>query len=276
MKHLLILFTLGVGIIANSQRSNASLLERFDAPSTHIVLSEVRYNASGVTFNPDTQSYFVIQNNTGFIFEYDISFSKLLRKIQMLNLVDDDTEDIVYLGNQEFAIANESNQVFIFKLAPGQTRLDLDSSLSSVQVLQLPKAGKKNNGVEGICYGKNIFYAVQEKKPKKVYKFSRPSSKDDLMSPGSFGVREPFNTDAVMKHRLSDLSGCFVDPITMNLLVLSHESSRIMEVSSAGKIIDMLDLPRFPEQFEGITIGAEGELVLLSEPNIISIFKPKR
>lgn len=276
MKQFISIFTLGLLFFAQAQRSHASVLEQFDAPSTNIVLSEVRYNASGVTFRPDTKTYFVIQNNTGFIFEYDISFSKLLRKIQMLNLADDDTEDIVYLGNQEFAIANESNQVFIFRLAPGQTRVDLDSALSSVQMLQLPKASKKNNGIEGICYGNNFFYAVQEMRPKKVYRFARPASKGDFTNPALFGVREPFNTEAVMKHRLSDLSGCYLDPNSMNLLVVSHESSRIMEVNSAGKIIHMLDLPRFPEQYEGITRGPEGELILLSEPNIISVFKPRR
>lgn len=276
MRHFIYIFTLSLLFIVPSQWSIASVLEHYDAPSTNVVLTEVRYNASGVTYNSDTQTYFVIQNNTGFIFEYDISFSKLLRKIQIFNLPDDDTEDIVYLGNQEFAIANESNQIVIFKLVPGQTRLDLNASLSSVQVLQLPKATKKNNGLEGVCYGNNFFYAVQEMKPKKVYRFSRPKSQNDYANPISLGVREPFNTDAVMKHRLSDLSGCYVDPQSMNLLVVSHESSRIMEISSVGRIIQMLDLPRYPEQYEGITMGPDGEMVLLSEPNIISIFKPKR
>lgn len=277
MKKLLLVFTLGTSLVGSvALAEKGTVLDRYTVPSETVVLPEVAYNLSGIAYNLDSNSYFVIQNNTGLIFEYDANLSRLLRTIRMVGLLDDDTEDIISLGNNEFAVSNEQNQIYFFKILPGQTVVDLNPKLQSVQFLQFPESEKDNAGLEGLCHaGGSTFYAVQEKRPKLVYRFERPANGVDATKPKRFRFVEPFNTEKIMKHRMSDLAGCVVDPETGHLIIVSHESSRLMELDSAGNILKMLDLPRHVDQYEGITFGPNKELILVSEPNSAIVFPRK-
>ncbi|MCM2282103.1 MAG: SdiA-regulated domain-containing protein [Bdellovibrionaceae bacterium] len=242
-----------------------------NAPARVIALNDIKFNLSGITFNADSDTYFLIQNNTGFIYEYDRNFSTVVRKINMRHLSDDDTEDIIFLGNEQFAIVTESNQVIVFKLGSEVTSVDLGEGAPGVQVFQLPAPRKNNKGLEGICYapskaGANgVFYATQEDNPKRVYSFPWAN--------GELKVTEPLPVDKIMKHRLGDLSGCLYNPATGRLLFLSHESSRIMDVARNGAVSALLDIPAHAEQYEGLTFGPQQELVLVSEPNLVVIFE---
>lgn len=239
------------------------------------VLPEVGGNLSGITYNPESDSYFLIQNNSGTIFEYKADFTKPLRVIRLLNLLDDDTEDIVYLGNNEFALSTESNHVLILKISPGQTTVDARESRADVQLMQLPRPAKNNKGLEGVCFSKsqNLLFAVQEKKPKRIFQWKRPQTTDDITNPEQLRLREPYDADALLKHTMSDLSACFYDDTKSELVLLSHESSRVMRVNALGKVVSTLDLPREAPQYEGLTFGKQGELVLVSEPNLVMILK---
>ncbi|MEN0060478.1 MAG: SdiA-regulated domain-containing protein [Bdellovibrio sp.] len=240
-------------------------------------------NLSGITYNFDTGTYFLMQNNYETLFEYDRNFEQL-RVIKMLNLEDDDTEDIVYLGDNKFALSSETNKVIIFTLKPGQTTVDLNAARADVQLFQLPRPGEKNQGLEGVCYtsrntmgggGRGRFYAVQQNRPRKVYTFVWPNNDEDVRNYRYLGIQEPFDTYNLFKHRMSDLSGCTFSDATNTLLVLSHASSRIMEFSVDGKTVDTLDLPKVAPQYEGITFSPEGDLVLVSEPNIVVVLRGK-
>lgn len=255
--------TLGVGQISQA----ASRFTKVPGAQV-ITLADVGHNLSGITFNADTNTYFLIQNNTGFIYEYDRTFSAPLRRIQMLNLEDDDTEDIVYLGQGLFALVNERNQVVVFPLRDRETTVDLRADRPGVQVYQLPYPQKKNKGLEGICFvpptktSYGIFYVAQEADPIRVYSFQWATNPK---------ISQPLPTDRIMKRQLKDVSGCLYHPTTGRLLFLSHESSRIMDVGRDGSVHGILDLPAHGPQYEGLTFGARGELVLVSEPNIVVI-----
>lgn len=279
LPHRFFLFGLTLGLIATAHYSSAIPVTVDEV----IPLTEITGNLSGITYNKDTQTYFLIRNNSGQIFEYDRTFSKALRIIKMINLKDKDTEDLVYLGQGRYAMSTEENFVFIFSIAKGQTQVDLDSSRADVQEFRLPPPKKDNKGLEGVCFtpqspsqspqDRGTFYAVQEQRPKVLYAFGWPRSEADFASPRSFNLKEPFDTNALMKHRLSDLSACTVDPRTKNLLILSDESSRLMVLSPLGQILKILDLPTVAPQYEGVTFGENQELILVSEPNIVVILK---
>lgn len=258
-----------------------SVLSAYKNPPQVIALKEAAGNLSGVTYNHDTGTYFVIQNNSYQFVEYDKSFTKALRIIKLVNLPDKDTEDIAYLGNDQFAINMETNGILIFTLKAGQTTVDISPKLADVQLLQLPSPGKDNNGVEGICYaprggdGAGVLWAVQEKRPKRVFAVTRPLDMNDITRSRNLKFTEPFDADKVFKHVMSDLSGCAYSDKHDRLFVLSHESSRIMEMTKTGTVIKTMDLPSsLASQFEGITFGPEGELVLASEPDKILIYRP--
>lgn len=268
------------GVSAHAQVSEKTFLEQFVKPDQVLSVKEAAGNLSGVVYNFDTQTYFVIQNNSYQIVEYDKTFTKSLRTIKLVNLPDKDTEDIAYLGKDQFAINMENNLILIFTLKAGQTSVDVSPKRDDVQALQLPAPRKDNKGIEGLCFAPKVgangtFYAVQEDRPKRVFMIPRPADSKDVFSHRNLKYFEPFNVDKIFKHVMSDLAGCTFDEKTGHVIILSHESSRLMEVTQGGVVVKTLDLPTVVEQYEGVTVGPEGELVLVSEPDKVVIFKPK-
>lgn len=259
--------------------NNSNVLASYSRVDEVIPLPEIGGNLSGITYNPDTNTYFLIQNNYGQLFEYDRSFKKPLRVIQMKNLKDDDTEGIFYLGNGRFALSSENNRIVVFTIKPGDTVLDLNSTRPDVQEFVLPPPSKNNQGLEGVCHApgdngsRGTFYAVQEAKPKRVFSFNWPSSDADFSSPSTLGVKELFNADRVLLFKMGDLSDCTFDRESDHLLLLSHESSRLMEFDRAGNALATLNIPAVAKQYEGVTFGPDRELILASEPNTIVIMK---
>ena len=250
-----------------------------------ITLKDIGGNLSGITYNYDSNTYFLVQNNYGKVFEYNEDFSKLLRVIQLANLEDDDLEDIVYLGNDEFALSSESNFVLILKIQSGETKINAKKSLTGAQYLQLPAPSKDNKGLEALCFnqtnatGHGSFVALQEDSPKQLYYFNRPQDQNDYKANKSnFKVLTPINADKIFKHVLSDLSACYLTSkyrssesgLPQRLLAISDESSRIMELDLAGNKIAMVDLPKKSQggigQYEGITFGPNLEMILVGEP----------
>jgi uncharacterized protein YjiK len=261
---------------------NLGELANYSKVDEVILLPEIGGNLSGITYNYDTGTYFMVQNNYGKLFEYDRSLKKQLRVIEMKNLKDDDTEGIFYLGRDRFAISSEDNHIHIFTIRPGDTVIDLDSAREDVQDLTLPPPSKSNQGIEGICHapakngGRGTFYAVQEAKPKKVYYFDFPASDADVTSPKALGVKELFNADRTLFLKMGDLSDCTFDTESDHLFLLSHESSKVMEFSRTGEELGSLKLPNVAPQYEGITFGPDRELILVSEPNSVVIMKRNR
>ncbi len=80
---------------------------------------------------------------------------------------------------------------------------------------------------------------------------------------------------------VDDLSGLHFDQGSGHLLVLSQQSMLLAEVSHEGERISYLDLERgFNQQVEdipqaeGVTVDAQGDLYIVSEPNLIYRFSP--
>jgi uncharacterized protein YjiK len=76
-----------------------------------------------------------------------------------------------------------------------------------------------------------------------------------------------------------DLSSVTVHDPTGNMVLLSHKSSILVEYDAAGAPLSMLSLwggqhglqEKVP-QAEGVAIGPEGEVYIVSEPNLLYRF----
>ncbi len=263
-------------------KKNVSRLQMYKNTSEIIELQNFGEDLSGVTYNYDTDTYFVIQNKTPVITELSKDFKKTLRRIELKNILDTDTEGIVYLGNNEFAISSEEkNLVTLLTIKSNEKMIDLNPvNNKNIQLMYLPKASKRNRGLEGVCFAKktdsetNVLFAVQEDKPKHLFRWIRPATKNHITDSSQLQLKEPFSVEKNYKHLLNDLSDCTIDDLTGNIILLSHESSRAVELNSQGTMISQLELPAVATQYEGITIGPGNELILASEPNIIVIMKP--
>lgn len=230
---------------------------------------------SGVAWSPETQSYFLILNKRGLVYETDEKFS-LKRTITIAGI--GDSEEIVYLGMQEneghnypeFAISEESGTISILTITEKNI---YDAKKDAHQFsINVDNENWGNQGIEGLAYDKvnKIFYAGKEKGPMTVYKFQRPlDSSIKIVKPTLL-----FSDNQLKKH-ITDISGLFFNQETKRLMILSHESSSLLDMQEDGQLVNKYILEKYinkklfkslKSQYEGVTIGKDGDLVLTSEP----------
>jgi uncharacterized protein YjiK len=221
-------------------------------------------NASGIAFNSDTGTLFIIQDSPPWIFELNSS-GKILRTINVKN--SNDLEGIVYLEDGLFAILEESSsKIYICKIDDSSRIIDLDKA-SKVITVNKPD---DNTGLEGITYipEKKLFFAVKEKDPKAIYSIERETGK----------IKIPWDLEKI---NIDDVSGVCFNPDTGNLLLLSHESRIIVEVSLKGKKISQLvlekkrnGLKKDIKKPEGITLDPKsGNIYICGEKEEFYVFE---
>jgi uncharacterized protein YjiK len=233
-------------------------------------LDAIEDDLSGITFNPDTQTFWVIVNSPQRIYEIDQQF-QVLRQIELINF--QDTEALAYVGENRFVIADERDQSVVVASIETDTS-SLDKYLLRRITLDTGDGG--NKGFEGIAVdAKNDrIYVVRERDPKKLLAIRGLLSAD----PGLV-VETVFDAE-IARLSLDDFSGLHFDPVSGNLLVLSDESKAIYEIDpSAHKIshINLLagfhGLGEHVPQAEGVTLGPDRSLVVVSEPNLVYRFR---
>lgn len=285
----------------------ASPLDEYEVART-AGFTQIAKDLSGIAWNPDTGTYFVIANDTTTIdgrkvqiFEYLADLTTLVRGIKITHAdasspFEDkdayDAEDIAYLGNGDFAIAFEGHRSDDQYIPNRICIVHIDAATASVNAnpgqcirIILPNPTFDNNGIEGLTYdragngGLGVFYATQEKNPITVWRFNRPADRTtirdhDAASECALGV--PFDAVALLESRfiISDLSGVMFDDRTGRLLLVSDEGQALVDVDLSGRVIGQFALPSSLEggadQYEGITLGKDYSLVVESEPNVFT------
>jgi uncharacterized protein YjiK len=232
-------------------------------------LDAIEDDLSGITFNPDTQTFWVIVNSPQRIYEIDQQF-QVLRQIELVNF--QDTEALAYVGHNRFVIADERDQSVVVASIESDTE-SLDKHLLRRITLDTGDGG--NKGFEGVAVdpANDRVYVVRERDPKKLLAIRGLLSAD----PGLV-VETVYDTE-IARLALNDFSGLHFDPVSGNLLVLSDESKAIYEIDpSAHKVshINLLagfhGLSEHVPQAEGVTLGPDRSLVVVSEPNLIYRF----
>jgi len=217
---------------------------------------------SGITYVNDSNTFFLIDNGFGFILEVDSTF-KLIRKIKTKGF--GDSEDIVYLGNNEFAIVNEHSKLYI-----GTISADA-KTLNSIDFQEITfDTYKGNSGAEGVAFDitTQTFYIVKEQRPRKLYSFVRPNHKNNVTVKPSF----PFDIQQTPYPRITqDLSAIVFNKATGRLLILSDIDYRIMDIDLDGTVYGVLQLPK-RKQPEGITLDDNLNIYIVGEPNNYTIY----
>ncbi len=219
-------------------------------------------NSSGMTFNPDTGTLFIIQNAPTTLQEVSVD-GKLLRSVDVENA--DDLEGIAYLGKGRFLVAEESSgRLCFFTLGPNDKSVEFDSTI------QAAPPTPDNTGLEGVCVDpeSGVLYSVEEKRPIALHVVNMKTGKSDI----------PWDLSAI---GVSDVSGICVDPRTEHLLVLSQESLRIVECAKDGRIIATLSLDKKRNGLkksagkpEGIAFDpATGRVYVCGEPDMLYVFE---
>ena len=253
-------------VLCEAQESTR--LDQYTLAKGPVVIGGVSQNASGLTYHAGRDSLFVVLDSPQRVVELSLDGS-LKRKINLNKF--EDTEGIVWLGENRFAVAEEAlGNIVLIELEPK------DGGVSWKKAKKLNPEIKVNaaNGLEGIAYdplGKRFFVAREKRSPA-VFKIIPPKPESDmpttsiLMSLAGRGLR--------------DISGLHYDAKSERLLILSHESACVVETNKYGIETSRLllrggksGLSRTIFKAEGVALDKHGTLYIVSEPNLLYVFK---
>jgi uncharacterized protein YjiK len=253
--------------ISSVDLSNYRLVATYDLPA--VQASE----ASAVTWNWDSDSLFVLGDEG----DYIVEVNKQGQQLSVMNLFGfDDTEGLTYIGGGQFVITEERLQdayVFSYQAGGAIGR----GTLASVSI----GATVGNVGIEGISYDplNGHFIAVKEKTPQALYDTTLDFTNGtagvtSLVTPANpfsqlFGTADL--SDVQVLSTIASLRGTADQD---NLLIISQESSRLLEVSRDGTVLSQFDFSAIAGDAEGITVDGKGFIYVVGETPSLYVLAP--
>ncbi|MDE3737122.1 SdiA-regulated domain-containing protein [Metapseudomonas resinovorans] len=230
-------------------------------------------DVSALTYDPDRHSLFTVTNQRPELIELSLD-GNLIRRIPLVGF--GDPEAIEYISKGVYVITDERLQRLIkVRVDEGTTTIDASES----QQLSLGIGLSGNKGFEGLAYdsiGQRLFVA-KERDPVQIYEIHGfPHTNSD--KPFAVHVVDDPKRDARLFVR--DLSSLQYDERSGHLLALSDESRLVLELNADGRPISTLSLlrgmhglQRSVPQAEGVAMDNDGNLYLVSEPNLFYAFR---
>ena len=225
---------------------------------------------------PSAPKYiFTVINRPPQVAELDTS-GRLLRTIVLRGV--SDVEGITHQHDDFFVITDEGSHKIIRVKIDDQTR-EIDVAASPQLGLAIDTA--RNVGYEGVSWdhANQRLFVVKEKNPLRVFVIK---GLWELLNSSKFNLHvSEWQPPTFFGLMLSDLSSLTYHEPTGHLLLLSDESRLLLEFNEAGHASDMLvlrngwhGLKKTIPQAEGVAVGNNGEVFILSEPNLFYRFSP--
>jgi uncharacterized protein YjiK len=232
-------------------------------------------NVSALSFDPQRKTLFTVTNKDPELVELSLE-GRILRRIPLTGF--GDAEAVEYISPGTYVISDEYDQRLI-KVHVDDDTLFLDSADAEQLTLGIDAGG--NSGYEGLAYdnqGQRLFVA-KERRPVQIIEV-RGFPNLDPSSPNVLEVTSSKQRDAGLFVR--DLSSLQFDERSGHLLALSDESRQILELDTEGRPVGNVSLSKGSmglsnsvPQAEGIAMGDDGTLYLVSEPNLFYVFRKK-
>ncbi|SHL22758.1 SdiA-regulated domain-containing protein [Phytopseudomonas punonensis] len=237
------------------------------------VVSGVDDNLSGISYDNQRDQLWAVVNSPSELLAMNKS-GEVLARYPLSGF--SDVEDVTYLGDGMLLFVEEREQQMVVVPVPKQAGALFREDYRSL-TLGIGRDG--NQGFEGVGYdraGDRLFVA-KEHSPMKLYEIR--GLKHSMQ--GDFGLQiidhDEWIRDSVFA---TDLSAVHYDGRTGHLVLLSDESKRVMELDSeSGKLIgyrpldsDFAGLGKSVPQGEGMTFDDQGNLYIVSEPNLFYRF----
>ncbi|WP_454688173.1 SdiA-regulated domain-containing protein [Achromobacter aloeverae] len=234
-------------------------------------------NMSSATYDAQRRVLVSITNRDPHLLELSLD-GALRRRIDLSGFRD--PEAVEYLGPGRYMIAEERRRrVTEVALDERTEKVALDAQAS--RQLTLGPPDDDNRGFEGLAYdpARQRLYIAKENDPVRIFEV------DGLFAPSGQAVNVSVGVDPARDRRLfvTDISGMVFDSRTEHLLVLSDESKLVIEMDAAGRPVGMMDLRAGHHglrddipQAEGIALDDEGNLYIISEPNLFYRFRKEK
>ena len=228
---------------------------------------------SGITYCYDSETFFTIRNSNNNESIYEIDFDgNILRTITLPNF--HDTEAIVYLGNNQFAITEESRRrIVILNITANTTNINYPGSSAYIQITG---TGIGNNGLEGLAYDAHhdILYIGKEYATMNIFVIEHPLSRlGTSISPTELFDAEALTDTYPSNGGFDDISGLDFSP-NGTLMILTDEGEHLVEVQPfTGELLNSFGLGSYDlNQVEGISIVGPDQFYIVGEPNEIISF----
>lgn len=225
-------------------------------------------NVSGLTYNHRSGTLWTVINRPAQVAEISTE-GRLLRRLPLRGVRD--PEGITHVEEDLYVISDEaSNRLHVVRIASGQTEVVVGQQFHS---LHLPRWD--NLGLEGVSWDeqRRRLWMVNEKWPRRV-------SHVDGAFGAAGGAVVDWEHSLMVDRLLSDLSSLTTDPATGHLLLLSDETAMLVELSADGRWLGALPLwsgygglTRKVPQAEGLAVGPDRAIYIVSEPNLFYRFR---
>lgn len=230
-------------------------------------------DVSALTFDPIRQSLFTVTNKNAELIELSLG-GKILRRVALIGF--GDPEAVEFISEDTYVITDERQQRLIKIHLDDDTHF-LDAADAEQMTLGVHMSG--NKGFEGLAYdsiGKRLFVA-KERDPMLIYEVQGfPHHKPDK----SYAVHVVNNPKRDAGLFVRDLSSLQYDERSGHLLALSDESRLVIELDIDGRPLSTLSLSKGRQglqktvpQAEGLAMDDDGNLYVVSEPNLFYVFK---
>lgn len=232
-------------------------------------------NVSALSYDVARNTLVSVTNQRPHFIELSLD-GKLLRSIPLQGFKD--PEAIEYIRPGVYVIVEERRRRLTeVHITDATTLIDIDDPTNAHQ-LDLSSVGEENKGFEGLAYdavNQRLFIA-KERDPMRIFEVS------GFMHHDQGPLRLQVRTDPERDERLflTDLSSLYFDGASQHLWALSDESKMVVELDQHGQPLSSLNLRAGNQglkadvpQAEGMAMGSNGDLYLVSEPNLFYRFK---
>jgi len=226
---------------------------------------------SGLAWHAPSNTLFTVTGKIPKLAQLSLT-GELMREIELQGVAD--AEGIEVLPDGRFALVDERRGTLVIFSLPQENHIDLSQALQFNLAEPLPELMlPSNKGLEGIAWDSlhSRFILAKERNPHTLY-----ALEFDLES-NQFGTLTALPADSLI---VRDISGLSFNQRTGHLLVLSDDSSMLLELDEHFKPVSFISflrgfngLDNSIKQGEGVTMDGQGTIYIVGEPNLFYAFK---
>lgn len=225
--------------------------------------------ASDLSYNPQTKTLFSVMGKNPFLVELTLQ-GDVLRKMPLNGW--NNPEGVTVMENGLMAVVDERQHSL--------TIVKVDASTTALNKADFPSydlgpSKDQNKAFEGVTWDKrNQQFVLGEERPPALFTWKSDGSQTLV------GDKQKL---ANTKLDMRNLSALTIDPRTGHLLALSAESQLLLELDEKGEPVSFMTLlggfnglKNTISRAEGVTLDENGNLYMVSEPNLFYRFEKQK